>query len=296
MSINWRVIAAIAAICGLVGCTSEPTAESSTVMPDVIGTSLDVALSDIERAGVEDEVEVLGGGTFGILDESNWQVCEQVPDAGQDVTDPPRLSVDRSCDEEESDSASESDEQASSDTTPPTEPEPVTTDAPVEEPEPVATDAPVGEPEPVATDAPIEEPEPVDTSAPTVEVLTAENNEDLAALLTGPGECDDSVSAFASSYRGRTIEFDGNVAFVANHDDYDTRFDFLIYVGDFSDTVAAPGPSFQFEDENFTDLKMTGSNIPDAIGPGLNIRVVAEVEEFTEGCRLLLDPVSTEVR
>ena len=66
-------------------------------MPDVKGQQLDVALSDIERAGVEDEVEVLGGGLFGVVDESNWQVCEQMPAAGQTVTDAPRLTVERDC-------------------------------------------------------------------------------------------------------------------------------------------------------------------------------------------------------
>ena len=83
---------------GLAGCASGGDGVNpGVVMPDVVGQQLDVALSDIERAGVDDEVEVLGGGTFGVVDESNWQVCEQLPGAGQTVTDAPRLTVDRSC-------------------------------------------------------------------------------------------------------------------------------------------------------------------------------------------------------
>ena len=66
-------------------------------MPEVMGVTLDVALSDIERAGIEDEVEVLGGGVFGVVDDANWQVCDQSPAAGQAVTAAPRLTVDRSC-------------------------------------------------------------------------------------------------------------------------------------------------------------------------------------------------------
>lgn len=66
-------------------------------MPDVAGTQLDAAKSDIERAGFGGEVEVLGGGMFGIVNESNWQVCEQLPPAGETVTDTPRLTVARSC-------------------------------------------------------------------------------------------------------------------------------------------------------------------------------------------------------
>jgi hypothetical protein len=66
-------------------------------MPDVMGLQLDAALSDIERAGFEDEVEILGGGTFGVVNESNWQVCDQLPAAGEAMTLVPRLTVDRSC-------------------------------------------------------------------------------------------------------------------------------------------------------------------------------------------------------
>ena len=67
-------------------------------MPDVVGKNLDVALSDVERAGINDEVEVLGGGIFGVVDESNWTVCSQEPEDGTDVSSAPRLTVDRTCD------------------------------------------------------------------------------------------------------------------------------------------------------------------------------------------------------
>lgn len=142
------------------------------------------------------------------------------------------------------------------------------------------------------------EPEPTTTLtvAENQEVLTVEDSADLAVLLAGPGECDESVAEFARNYIGRVIEFDGNVAFVANHDDYDTRFDYSINAGDFDGEVGNPGPSFQFEDVNFGDLNLVGSNIPDAVPMGTNLRVVAEVQEFTTGCLLRLDPVETEVR
>ncbi|MDJ0349664.1 PASTA domain-containing protein [Cryobacterium sp. PH29-G1] len=67
-------------------------------MPDVVGKQLDVALSDVERAGFGDDVEVLGGGMFGVVDESNWTVCSQEPENGTKVDTAPRLTVDRTCD------------------------------------------------------------------------------------------------------------------------------------------------------------------------------------------------------
>lgn len=66
-------------------------------MPDVVGKKLDVAKSDVARAGIDEDVEVVGGGLLGIVVESNWTVCSQVPPSGGPITGSPRLTVDRSC-------------------------------------------------------------------------------------------------------------------------------------------------------------------------------------------------------
>lgn len=77
----------------LTGCSGE----GAVTMPDVVGKTLEVAISDVKRAGINDKVEVLGGGMFGVLDESNWTVCSQEPKNGKEVSSPPRLTVDRTC-------------------------------------------------------------------------------------------------------------------------------------------------------------------------------------------------------
>lgn len=87
-----RLALAVVIIVSLAGCGS-----TQKVMPSVVGLRLDIALSDIERAGVKDKVEVLGGGVFGVLDKSSWQVCDQTPAAGVVVTVVPRVTVDRTC-------------------------------------------------------------------------------------------------------------------------------------------------------------------------------------------------------
>lgn len=70
-------------------------------MPDVQSQRLDIALSDIGRAGYDsDDVEIVGGGVFGVVDESNWSVCAQEPAAGDTIGDAPRLTVERTCDDE----------------------------------------------------------------------------------------------------------------------------------------------------------------------------------------------------
>lgn len=102
--------------------------DGADLMPAVEGKRLDVAQSDLDKAGVaEDDVEIIGGGALGVIDESNWDVCDQQPKAGEERTGAVRLTVDRSCDG--ADSLTEKGAASSS-------PSPeVTTEAPAEEPE-----------------------------------------------------------------------------------------------------------------------------------------------------------------
>ena len=60
--------------------TTGGTVVVKTLVPDLVGERLDVALDRIARAGFDSDVE--GGGLFGILQESNWEVTEQDPQAG----------------------------------------------------------------------------------------------------------------------------------------------------------------------------------------------------------------------
>lgn len=127
-------------------------------------------------------------------------------------------------------------------------------------------------------------------------ILTAQNNADLAALLalTSPGDA--TVAQFAATYEGQIIEFDGNVAYMSNHDDYDTRYDLLIGPGDYS-TTSRSGPNFQFQDVNINDLKITGSDVPNSIGTKDNLHITAEVVGYNSIQELFfLEPVSTQFR
>lgn len=236
--------AGLVLIFGLSACGGSDTADV-TVMPDVVGQPLDAAQSRIKDAGFDDEVDVSGGGTFGIVDESNWKVCEQTPAGGKSISDTPKLTVDRSCDDESTTTTTKAADTAT-------------------------------------------------TAAPAN--LTAANNPELAALLAG-SDCDESIAQFAAKYRGRNIEFDGNIAAMANHGSYDTRYDILIQAGDYNGATHL-GPSFQFRNVNTTsDLRYTGE-VPDTIGRGTNLHVVVKVGEY-EGprtCLFLIKPVSTAVR
>jgi hypothetical protein len=159
-----------------------------------------------------------------------------------------------------------------------------------------ATEAESGA-EPSATQAPAATSSAVPPAAAAEENLTVENNADLAALMALTDVHAPAVGEFAAEYRGRTVEFDGNIAYMNPHGSYTTRYDLLIAAGDYS-TTAFAGPNFQFRDVNIiNDLHLAGSNIPDTIGMGTNLRIVAEVGEYNSTSGLfLLEPVRTEVR
>lgn len=86
------------------GCGSD----GGSVMPDVTGKKLDVAKSMISDAGINADVEVDGGGAFGVVNDSSWSVCTQAPAQGAAVDGAPQLTVDRSCAVEKQESGSSS--------------------------------------------------------------------------------------------------------------------------------------------------------------------------------------------
>ena len=126
------------------------------------------------------------------------------------------------------------------------------------------------------------------------EVLTAETNEDFAALLSAVDDFE-LYRAFAEEYEGATIEFDSHVAAIARHGDTETRHDILIVAGRFEESPTA-GPAFQFRDVSVVlDLNLTGATIPDSITVGQNLRVTARVDGYSSGDLILLKPVATEL-
>ena len=101
------------------------------------------------------------------------------------------------------------------------------------------------------------------------------------------------ASAFAAAYSGRTIEFDGNIAYMASHNGAKTRFDVLIYAGDYSET-SAKGPNMQYKDVNYRDMGASGI---DSVQMGLNVRIRAKVGSYNSSTDILsLTPISMTAR
>ena len=127
-------------------------------------------------------------------------------------------------------------------------------------------------------------------AAEQAKVLTVDNCEDLANMLTSSSS---DASAFAAAYSGRTIEFDGNIAYMNSHNGAKTRFDVLIYAGDYSET-SAKGPHMRYEDVNYFDMGASGI---DSVQMGLNVRIRAKVGSYNSSTDILsLTPISMTAR
>ena len=121
------------------------------------------------------------------------------------------------------------------------------------------------------------------------DIITA-NNPEFAAILSS--EDSRLARAFSEKYKGRVVEFDGHVAYIAENSNH---YDILIYGGDWVglETTNYTGISMQFYDTNTYDEAF--ENI-DGIRVGDNLHIKAHVGEFTQGDVLRLYPVSVSAR
>ena len=63
--------------------TTGSTTIETTAVPDLVGQPLDTARERLERASFEADID--GGGLFGVIDDDNWEVVAQRPDAGEQL-------------------------------------------------------------------------------------------------------------------------------------------------------------------------------------------------------------------
>ncbi|MFV0249871.1 MAG: DUF4839 domain-containing protein [Bacilli bacterium] len=123
--------------------------------------------------------------------------------------------------------------------------------------------------------------------------LTVDNCPELAAILSMKAESDPSYVDFASKYNGRTIEFDGSIDYLTNHESYKTRYEMLVSAGDYDENHQI-GPTFKFEDIATYEIDYGNQ---DQVTAGTNVHIIAEVESFNTNSQLFfLKPVSVSVR
>lgn len=136
----------------------------------------------------------------------------------------------------------------------------------------------------------------VESDVEPEEHITILNNSEFAEILVCASNSDDKIAEFVQEHKGEIIEFDANIAYVTNHGDYTTRYDILIYSGDYSETTSY-GPSFRFSDVNTTNLGISDLYLPSYVSVGSNVHVIAEIKSFDENTLLLeLNPISVTER
>lgn len=124
--------------------------------------------------------------------------------------------------------------------------------------------------------------------------LTTANCQELVELLQLGDPNDAYVRTFVSTYEGRTIEFDGCVIVMLPHKEYETRFDVYLVSGDYDADRVITGPIFAFENVNFYDMHVAGT---DTVAAKMNFHIVAEIKGFSEeGSYIILEPVSITYR
>ncbi|MBM6817208.1 DUF4839 domain-containing protein [Olsenella uli] len=112
---------------------------------------------------------------------------------------------------------------------------------------------------------------------------------DLNRLLE---QSEADASWFSSAYKGSTITFDGWVAHLVHHDNFDTRWDVLILPGDSGDS--STDLSLRLTDVSMSDMNVVNS---DTLRMGDNITITAVVGDYNETAAWLeLDPVSITIR
>lgn len=125
------------------------------------------------------------------------------------------------------------------------------------------------------------------------ENLTIENCEDLALILSCTSETDSSYSSFASKYNGKIIEFDGNIFYLTTHENYKTRYEMLLSVGDY-DEEHRIGPDFKFDE--IATYEIDYGDL-DSVSAGTNVHIIAEVVYFDSDSYLFyLEPIAISVR
>lgn len=134
------------------------------------------------------------------------------------------------------------------------------------------------------------------TSPAQSAVITTENNEEFKALL----QTDDSstITDFVQKHKGQIIEFDGHIADIAHYKNYKTKFDMLIYGGNYLGAEQAPsGPNFKFVNITTVSNAAFNSFNGENISKGQNVHIKAQIGNYNSTQDLVyLSPIEVSPR
>ncbi|HFI2432132.1 DUF4839 domain-containing protein [Streptococcus suis] len=122
------------------------------------------------------------------------------------------------------------------------------------------------------------------------QVITPDNPE-FAYILNNFDEA--KTQEFVEKYKGQIVEFDGHVAYMHSHENYKTRFDFLLNVGDWEEGSYVG--IMAFENLAFHELKFVDET--DTVSTGTNLHIKARIiNAAKKGQLIYLEPVELRSR
>lgn len=134
------------------------------------------------------------------------------------------------------------------------------------------------------------------TSPDRSAIITTENNEEFKALLQTDNSS--TITNFIQKYKGQIIEFDGHIADIAHYKNYKTKFDMLIYGGNYLGTEQAPsGPNFKFVNITTVSNAAFNSFNGENISKGQNVHIKAQIGNYNSTQDLVyLSPIEVSPR
>ncbi|MBR7081268.1 MAG: DUF4839 domain-containing protein [Oscillospiraceae bacterium] len=158
---------------------------------------------------------------------------------------------------------------------------------------------PVSEPATEADPTETEAPSSLETEGvkPDDDIITIENNEDFANLVSLTSVNPDLQTAFVGKYKGRIIEFDCCILFLEPNPQYDTIYSYVIIPGTYTtenasaDSIGAT--LFILENASMFDFKWDRKTRPSYLTVGSNIRMRAKIISGDDDLYIYLDPVCT---
>ncbi|HEL2007030.1 DUF4839 domain-containing protein [Streptococcus suis] len=122
------------------------------------------------------------------------------------------------------------------------------------------------------------------------QVITPDNPE-FSYILNNFDEA--KTQEFVEKYKGQIVEFDGHVAYMHSHENYKTRFDFLLNVGDWEEGNYVG--MMAFENLAFHELKFVDET--DTVSTGTNLHIKARIiNAAKKGQLIYLEPVELRSR
>lgn len=121
------------------------------------------------------------------------------------------------------------------------------------------------------------------------EVINVDNSETFAKMMEMTDQTDtETIKKYVAVLMNKSIEFEGEVAMVMQHETYKTRFD--ICLANTDDKGRVYGPLFGFTNVSYYDMHVTGS---DSVAQSMRFHIEAKVVGYNEeGNYVELKPIS----